>query len=416
MLAAMAATESIQLVRELSAAGARRTGGDAERRSAQALAARLRRGGRAAEVEPIYVHPQWAAIHLLHCLLAVAGSLVAVAEPAIGFGLVLLAATSLYLDLSGRLLILRTLFFRRASQNVISPPIPPEAPAGAPVERVILCAHLDAPRTGAAYNGWATRSFAALNRALPFPTSPEAIVFWSIALLIPALGLRMAGIEGSGVSVAQLPQTLVLIAAVFVFGEIALSPTSPGANDNASGVAAVLAALERIGAERPGRIQAHVLLTGAGESTREGMRSFLRRHRKQLDRAHTRFIEIDSAGRGEPRWVLRQTAALTEKPDPVLRDLAEALSDGDPTRRSLPIAPAGDSGLAGSLGYPALMLTAREDEEFVPAGHHTPEDTPESVDPESIDAVARFAAEIVVLLDRDLSRRRESGVAATAPA
>lgn len=411
MLAEMAEAESIELVGELCATGARRTGGDAERRAAAAIAVRLRRGGRAAEIEPTYVHPQWAAIHLLHCLLAVAGSLLAVAEPAIGFALTLLAVTSLYFDLSGGLLILRSLFFRRASQNVISPPIPAARDEDGPAtERVILCAHLDAPRTGAAYNGWAIRSLAGLNRLLPFPTSPEAIVFWSMALLVPVLGLRMAGIEGSAVSVAQLPQTLMLIAAAFMLGEISLSPTSPGANDNASGVAAVVAATERIAAGRPERIEVHALLTGAGESTREGMRSFLRAHRKQLDRAHTRFLEIDCAGRGEPRWALRQTAALTERPDPVLRDLAEALSDGEPSRRPLPLAPAGESSVAAAYGYPALMLTAREDEEFVPAGHHTPGDTPAAVDAESIEAVARFAAEIVALLDRDLTRQGRATV------
>ena len=407
MLAVMSGERSgsIELVEEICAAGPRRTGTDAERRAAAALAERLRRGGRTAAVEPIYVHPQWAAIHLAHCLLAIAGSLVAVAEPAIGFALVLLATASLYLDLSGRVLLLRTLFFRRASQNLISPPLPEALEDEPATERVILCAHLDAPRTGAVHNGWATRSFAALNRLLFFPTSPEAIVFWSMALLLPALGLRMAGIEGSAVSVAQLPQTLLLITAAFLLGEAALSPTSPGANDNASGVAAVVAALERISAERPARLEVHALLTGAGESTREGMRSFLRTHRKRLDRTRTRFIEIDSAGRGDPRWVLRQTAAITERPDPVLRDLAEALADGEPSRQPLRLAPFGDSGLAASYGYPSLMLTAREGEEFVPVGHHTPADTTASVDADSIDALARFAAEIVVLLDRDIGRR-----------
>ena len=402
----------MQLVRELCAVGVRRTGSDAERRAAAALAERLRRRGRAVEVEPTYVHPQWAAIHLLHCVLAIAGSLLAVVEPAIGFAVVLLTTTSLYLDLSARMRLLRSMFFRRASQNVVSPPLPHGAEGAEELapERVILCAHIDAPRTGAAYNGWATGAMATLNRLLPFPTSPESIVFWSMALLLPALGLRMAEIDGAAVSAAQLPQTLVLIVAAFLLGEIALSPTSPGANDNAAGVAAVLAAAERLDAERPAHLRVHVLLTGAGESTREGMRAFMRAHRKRLDRSRTHFIEIDSPGRGTPRWVLRQTAAVGERADPVLRDLCEALSDGDEERRSLRLAPAGDSALTAAYGYPSLMLTAREDDEFVPACHHTPADTPEALDPAAIEAVVRFAAEIVALLDRDLARR-EAGAA-----
>ena len=35
----------------------------------------------------------------------------------------------MYLDLNGRFYLLRRLFFRRASQNVVSPGAEPEAPA-----------------------------------------------------------------------------------------------------------------------------------------------------------------------------------------------------------------------------------------------------------------------------------------------
>ena len=123
----------------------------------------------------------------LHCLLGVAGSLVAVAVPALGFGLVLLAATSLYLDLNYRFYLLRRLFFRRASQNVVSPAPGPGAPA-----RLVLVAHYDAGRTGAVFVSKRAR------RASRFAdrhawAGPYRLVFWSLALLLPTLGARMAG-------------------------------------------------------------------------------------------------------------------------------------------------------------------------------------------------------------------------------
>ena len=68
-------------------------------------------------------------MHAVHCLLAFAGSLVAVSIPPLGFGLVLVAATSMYLDLNYRFYLVRRLFFRRASQNVISRGGRPDAPA-----------------------------------------------------------------------------------------------------------------------------------------------------------------------------------------------------------------------------------------------------------------------------------------------
>ena len=75
-----------------------------------------------------------------------AGSLVAIAQPAVGFAIVLATAISMYLDLNYRVYLLRRLFFRRASQNVVAPGTRSDAPA-----RVLLCAHYDAARTGAAF-------------------------------------------------------------------------------------------------------------------------------------------------------------------------------------------------------------------------------------------------------------------------
>jgi len=124
-------------------------GTDAERRLTNALKGELESTGRRCEVEPTWVHPQWPVVHLLHCLLAVAGSVVAASDPVVGFAMVLAAATSAYLDLSARWYLLRRLLFRRASQNLVART--PGAGAGEP--RVFLCANVDAPRTGVVYTG-----------------------------------------------------------------------------------------------------------------------------------------------------------------------------------------------------------------------------------------------------------------------
>lgn len=385
----------------LCAFGVRRTGTDAERRAANGLADMLRGNGTAVEVESVYVHPQWPAVHLLHCLLAIAGSLLATVEPAVGFALVLVAAVSLYLDLSGRHYLLRRLFFRRASQNVISPPLD-ETPA----DRLILCAHYDAPLTGAAYNPGSIKAFELVRRLWPVRTSPQAVVFWSIAVLLLPLGARMATYDPSWISIVQLPPTMVLIVAAFLLGEIGLSPTSPGANSNASGVAAVLSAAERLAAEPADHLRIHVLLAGAGSSTRQGARAFLRSHRKQLPRERTWFVDVDSAGSGGPRFVELEVPVLAEPADPTLVELCEALADGVPERAALALGPASTASLAGAYGFPAIGLTAREGDEFVPAGHGTPADLPESVSGASVEAVAELTTDLARLLDREVGRGR----------
>src|SRR5919198_437880 len=190
----------MEVIRELCSFEGRRAGTDAERRAANWLAKRLRSSGRRAEVEPTYVHPQYGLVHAAHCALGFAGSLAAIAQPAVGFGVVLATATSMYLDLNYRLYLLRRLFFRRASQNVLSPGKRPDAPA-----RLVLCAHYDAARSGAAFNPKRVARGARLAARLSLPLGPFRILFWSLAILLPILGARMAGIDSNLVSLLQLP-------------------------------------------------------------------------------------------------------------------------------------------------------------------------------------------------------------------
>ena len=133
----------MELIRELCSIRGARPGTDAERRAANMLGRRLRAMGRerarGADLRP----PPVRARARLHAAVAIAGSLLATVEPAIGFALVLVAATSMYLDLNTRFYLLRSLFFRRASQNVVSPGRRPDAPL-----RLVLVAHYDAARSG----------------------------------------------------------------------------------------------------------------------------------------------------------------------------------------------------------------------------------------------------------------------------
>jgi len=356
------------------------------------------------------VHPHWPAVAFVHCLLAIVGSLLAGVSAAAGFALVLVAAVSLFGDLSGRwYLIRRLLFFRRASQNVVSPPLPaePSATAEEPA-RVIVCAHVDAPLTGAAYNEWALRAWARFARIWPARTSPQAVIFWAIALLLPPLGARMAGVDAELVSALQLPQTFVLLIAAFFLGEIALSPASPGANDDAAGVAAALAVAERLREEAPEAVEVVLLLAGAGETTRQGARTFIRSHRKQLPKDRTWFIDLDSPGRGDARFVALEVPVIAQPCSRELGELCAALCDGEPDRAELALGPAGTAALAGALGYPAIALTARETDGFVPVGHHTPDDIADAVDPEAIERVAALAVDLIRLLDRDVGRREKT--------
>jgi hypothetical protein len=394
-----------QLISELCGFEGRGPGTDAERRAANHLAERLEAGGRRAEIEPTHVHPNYALIHALHLSLAVAGSLVAVALPAAGLAIVLLAAASLYWDLHARFYLLRRLFFRRTSQNVLARGHLPNAKT-----RVILCAHYDAARAGAVFGDASMRQAARLQARVPFSLAPYPVVFTAMALLIGVIGARMAGVEGEWLGVLQIVPTVVLLAGLLPLIDIALSPIVPGANGNASGVATALSACEELDAAPPANVDIWLLLSGGGECTHEGMRSFLRAHADELAATQTFFLDIDSVGSGELRYETSERALISIPMDKHLIELAQAVAAAAETgAEGLRHALATDALPIALAGHSVIALTTRPRGALVPANYRLPEDKPATVEDASLDRAQRFAVALVGAIDREAERRLPTG-------
>ena len=391
-------------IRELCSFTGRVAGTDAERRAANRFAERLRDQGREADVEPIYVHPQAPIVWAAHCLIAFAGSLVASIEPAVGFALVLFAATSLYLDLNGRIYLLRSLFFRRASQNVVSPGTNPDAPA-----RLIVAAHLDTGRGGSIFDERNRRRIDRVSRTLGI--APPRLVFWAIALLLPLLGARMAGVDSGLIPAFQLPSTLLLLVTIFLLVDVQLSNPSPGANDNASGVAVALAVARELDRRPPKHLDVWIALTGAQEAGAEGMRALVR-SRKELEPATTFVIALDAVGRGDVRFVTAEGPAISYPMDRRLTELAGAIAEADRegagAYRAAAIrrASSSDAFAAAVRGWRAIAITCLEPGASLPPGHHTGADAPDAVDSAALERTREFTMELAGALDADVARAR----------
>jgi hypothetical protein len=393
----------MEVIRELCACEGRGPGTDAERRAANLLADRLRRMGRPAEIEPFFAHPQYAIVHLIHAAIAIAGSIVATVQPAIGFALVFAAAISTYLDLNTRAYLVRGLLFRRASQNVVSPGNRPDAPA-----RLILMAHYDAARTGYIFSK-ASGRIRRVPERVRLGLGPFRIFFWlGLAPLLPILGARMAGVDATWLSALQAIPTIVLIVAAFLLIDIALSETVPGAYDNASGVAAVLAAAEALTSDPPPNLDVWVVLAGAEESLCEGSRAFVRAHRKEFNRERTYFVNVDSVSYGGVAYEISQGAVISLPHDAQLIELCEALAgagaaDGGGAR---PIRhPLVDDALPARVRRLRSITLRTTDEDGNPAPwYHTHEDVPDRIDLTSLGRATDFTIGLARLLDRDAGR------------
>jgi hypothetical protein len=404
------------LIEKLCSFKGRWPGTYAERRAAEWLVDQLRGAGRKAELEPTYVQPEYSLAIAIHVVLAIAGSLVALVSAPIGFAMVLLSAFSLYLDQNTRLYVLRSLLFRRASQNVVSPGPSPDAPA-----RVILSAHYDAAKTGYVFGPRSVRAAKRLSERARVLLGPIRLIFWvGIVPLLLCAGLRMAGVEARWLDLAQLFPTVVLLITFVLLIDIALSEIVPGAYDNASGVAAVLSAAAALDAEPPQNLDVWVVLPGAEECNAQGMARYVAAHRKQLDPENTYFVNIDSVSFGTVHYLASEGAIVSYGMDRRLLELCEAIAsaerdtaeggDGPVPARSVRIPTHTDALPARARRLRAISILGLQDG-LVPPYYHTPDDTPDKLDDEAMTRAVDFTLALVGALDRDVGRIRAGATA-----
>ncbi len=272
---------------DLTAIQGRCAGTDAERRAAVTLRERLEAAGRPAQVQAIRVHPRFGLAHALHALLAVVGSVVAVSAPAPGAALVGVAALLTLLDGLGYLHLLRRPLGTRASQNVES-----REQSDKPGVLVIAAGY-DSPRESGAL-ALATRGL----------RDPYLAMVLSMVAILACCALRVAGSEGTAVTVVQFLPTVLLILLIPAFVDVELS----GAGPDEAGAAAAATAV-RVGQELAGQLDhfaVWVVLTGANQPSALGMRAWLRRHQGELTRERTAVIAIGPVGDGPVHWSRRE--------------------------------------------------------------------------------------------------------------
>ncbi|HEY1596585.1 MAG TPA: M28 family peptidase [Thermoleophilaceae bacterium] len=366
-------------------------GTDAERRAAGHLVERLRALGREAELEPTRIRPGYPLTHLLHALIGIAGSVVSVRSPLAGVLLVLFATVSTFGDLTGSFFIVRRLTPGRASQNVVS-----HEDGGKP-GLLVVSAHYDAARTGAVFGRRSLERAATLSKLIRRPLGPFAPFFWSLVVILVCCLLRLISVDPLPLIVLQFVGTVVLIVSVPLLADIALSGVVPGANDNASGVATALRLAERFGGGSLQHFDLMVLLPGAEEGFLLGMRAWLRRHKKELDRGSTVFVNIDTVGHGTVRWQTKSGFIFPLAFHPTLLGLCDELGE-EHNARGVPMRVIADAYAARSAGYPAISIGCLNAMDYVPT-YHQYTDTPENVDIDALDRAFLFCSDLIELID-----------------
>jgi len=390
------AVDTRQEIERLCSFERRAPGTNAERRAAEFLRRRLEELGREASLEPISTFPNYPLTFLLHALVAIAGSVIAVSDPLIGTVALAVVTASAAAELLGRFPLARRLTGMRASQNVVS------REHGGKPGTLVLVAHYDSARAASMLGGRAARRRARAGRLLRRPIGAFEPFFWSIVVVLACAALRLGGIEGTALTIVQFIPTVVLIVSVPLLVDAMLAPVVPGANDNASGVAAVLALAGRYGG-RLEHLDVWVLLTGAGEGMLSGAREFLRAHRGELDPVSTAFVCIEAVGSGSVRYSTKEGELLGYRYHPALLECCEQLAPEHGASAIATRTPS-DAHVARTRGFPAISVSCADDLGLA-RGRHQVDDTPDRIDDAALERALEFASDVVELIDARVGSR-----------
>ena len=295
-----------------------------------------------------------------------------------------LAAAAAVDDISAGPRRLRRLLPQRETVNVWGTLGPEDA-----AHTVVVVAHHDAAHSGLVFEPELPR---ALLRRLPRrvldehanttpPTMWGAVAGPALVAVGALLGRRAVRRAG----------TVLCAGYAAAMADIGLRGVVPGANDNASGVAAALSLAHWAAAERPPGLRVVILLPGAEESFMEGMVAWCDRHLHRYDRATTTVLTLDTVG--SPRLVALEGEGMlimNEYPKDLLAELHAAADElGITLLRNLRLRNATDGLITLKRGYRTAMIGS-VDEFKIPPNYHWPTDTADRVDYDSVADAARL--------------------------
>jgi acetylornithine deacetylase/succinyl-diaminopimelate desuccinylase-like protein len=372
-----------RVVREL-ASYERPSASGGERRAAEWLAREFEAAGcRQVRVEEERGHGgYWWPLGLLNASAALAARLGRLPAALVGG----LTAAAVYDDVGGgRLWFRRAALPHRPTWNVVAEAGEPDA-----ARTVVFIAHHDAAHSGLVFHPALPRAgmrafpeqHAKANQSIPIIygtfLGPLLVALWG---LLGRRSLRAGGL-------------FFTLGAAATMANIGASRVVPGANDNLSSVAVLVALAQELAESPPDGVRVILLSTGSEEGFMEGMQAFGRRHFGELDRASTEFVCLECVGSPhlcvvEAEGMLRMRPYTESSREALARAGAVA---GVELTRGLRTVAATDALIALRAGYPACTLGGIDETKF-PANYHWGSDTPDNLDWDSVEGALRTCEE-----------------------
>jgi Peptidase family M28 len=355
----------------------RRAGSRDEERAARMLVEAFERVGTTARVDEVRFRDGYARL-LMPLALAglVAGLRSSQGHRRPAWALLAGAATAALVDdvENGKRLWRRTVRRPRTTWNVVAQA--GDASAG---RTLVVLAHHDAAPTGRVFDPSFQRWLAKRFPDLVQRTDTGIPLWWSAAAgpglagLGAATGSRVLSRVGAGLSALNLA----------LGADIARNRIVPGANDNLSGVAALVALAERLGDQPISGLRVVLASCGAEEVLQGGIYSFVDGYLKPLDPRCTWVLNLDTIGSPElvmlegegPFWMHDYTDSSFRD---LLADVARRVT-GAPLRRGVRARASTDAIVPSRAGYPTATLVSWEPDTKLQSNYHLPTDVPENL-------------------------------------
>ncbi|MGE5561082.1 MAG: M28 family peptidase [Chloroflexota bacterium] len=273
------------------------------------------------------------------------------------------------------------IFPKRESENVIGVI---EA-AGEAKRRVVITTTLDTGKAGALFRPGARRNF-------------RGVFQFFVAMLILQVTFTLLGLfVGPQLFVLVIVRLLGLVelaAIVLLLLHRYRGSYSPGANDNASGIAALLEVGKRLNAERLPDTEVWLVATGCGHATQSGTIAFLRRHWNEVK--NDRFITLSHVGGGKLAYTLGEGILKTYAVEGELIDRARAVARAHPEwevgeviNRNEPT----DLVPLLAIGLRAIGIRGEAEDGFG-VDAYTDDDTIDGVDDDAVDRAVALTIEL----------------------
>ncbi|GAA1037295.1 M28 family metallopeptidase [Virgisporangium ochraceum] len=289
------------------------------------------------------------------------------------------AAAAIVDDITGGRMAFRRWFLRpRTAWNVVA-----ETGDRAATRTLVVLAHHDAAPSGLVFDQRAQEWLADRRPELLDAAKSNPPLWWPViagpALVSLGTATRRAGLRRTGMALS--------LASLAAMVDIAARPAVPGANDNLTGVAALVALARAFDVDPVPGLRVLLVSAGAEEALQEGIRGFARRHFPRLRRDGTFFVNLDTVGSG--RLVLLEGEGPVQMHDypeefkTFVSDRASAL--GIDLLRGLRSRNSTDGAVPLRHGYPTATIVSVDHRRFIPH-YHLNTDLPEHVDLTSVEA------------------------------